>query len=346
MKPAEALEGLTLDEGWFVKSKIVPAPQATGGHFSVGYLVVNPSGEEAYLKALDFYAAFQDPDLPRALERMTSAYNFERDVLEKCKDRKMRRVVTPIADGIIKLPQFEPLGTVCYLIFEMAEGDARSQIAKTADIDLAWCLRSLHHISVGLLQLHQSFIAHQDLKPSNVLVFGKKGSKVADLGRASDIGLKAPHDMYSIPGDTTYAPFEQRYRKTAPGDFASRQAADMYLLGNMIFFFFANCSASQAVTAKLSLIPNLNWSGVDFTQDLPLYKLAFAEVIRDFRNDILPVAKGLTDEITQIVSELCEPDPAERGDRKNFKRATSQYNLERYVTRFNVLAKRLEVGKS
>lgn len=343
-RPAEALVGLTLKDGWLVDSIVQPAPKSTGGHFSVGYLVKR--GERtAFLKALDFTAAFQDPaDFTRALQAMTTAYNFERDLLTKCRDRKMNRVATSIDDGQIFIDGFGPLGNVCYLIFDMADGDIRRITTKTESIDLAWCLRSLHHAAVGLAQLHQSRIAHQDLKPSNVLYFSEAGSKLADLGRASDSATNSPYDLLPIPGDMGYAPFEQFYSKTCPSDFSARQAADMYLLGSLIFFFFAGCSATQAIAIKLHE-SSVKLSNSDFQQDLPYLQAAFHATLVDFRKDVLPVAKGLTDEIVQLARALCEPDPAKRGDMKNIGRATSQYNLERYISRFNVLAKRMEVGK-
>ena len=73
MRPAEHLEGLTLPNGWKVLRKITPPPHATGGYFSVGYIVEHPSGKHAYLKALDFSKALQTPDPARELESMTQS---------------------------------------------------------------------------------------------------------------------------------------------------------------------------------------------------------------------------------------------------------------------------------
>jgi len=98
MRPCECLAGLELSGGWRVDSIIRRPPISTGGKFSVGYLVINADGRSAYLKALDFSAAHQSQDPSRELENLTKAYNFERDLLAQCKTRRLRRVVTPLAD--------------------------------------------------------------------------------------------------------------------------------------------------------------------------------------------------------------------------------------------------------
>ena len=161
MKPADCLAGLTLDGAWTVVQQIVPPSYATGGHFSVGYLAEHVSGRRGYLKALDFSGALQTPDPVQALQSMTAAYIFERNLLTKCKNRKLDRIVASLADGIVKVPgNFGPLENVCYLIFEHGEGTLRNAVAQFTKFDLAWCLRSLHHTSVGLRQLHSAGIAH------------------------------------------------------------------------------------------------------------------------------------------------------------------------------------------
>lgn len=63
---------------------------------------------------------------------------------------------------------------VFYLIFELADGDIRRHLAVQESLDLAFVLRTLHHVAVGLDQLHRADIAHQDLKPSNVLIYTKE----------------------------------------------------------------------------------------------------------------------------------------------------------------------------
>src|SRR5690242_8815447 len=83
-KAAGSLVGLTLPGNWQVTQKLAFGPGATGGNFSVGYIVEN-NKRTAFLKALDYSRALRSPDPARALQALTEAYNFERDILGKCR---------------------------------------------------------------------------------------------------------------------------------------------------------------------------------------------------------------------------------------------------------------------
>jgi serine/threonine protein kinase len=344
VRPAECLQGLDLPGGWHVEAIVHRPPTATGGNFSVGYLVTNRDGRKAYLKALDFSAAFQDRDPARRLQEMTSAYNFERDLLAKCRDRKLGRVVTPLADGAVPVPgNFGVLGNVCYLIFEMASGDIRTEVANWQKLDLAWSLRSLHQTATGLRQLHSAGIAHQDLKPSNVLVFPGEGSKVADLGRASCADVASPIDVCWIPGDIGYAPPEQWYGWQASTTFDSRYVGDLYLLGSLVFFYFLGCSCTQTIRLKLSQSHGKQFDAAGFLQDLPYIQHAFTGAVSDLIESVSVSAGDLADEIVMIAGQLCEPDPRRRGDPKVFLSRIPQYDLQPYISRFDRLARRAEL---
>lgn len=342
MRPAECLVGLELDGGWKVISQRTPAPHSTGGRFSVGYIVGNDSGKHAYLKALDFSEAFQSPDPARVLQAMTEAYNFERDLLAKCKQRRLNRIVTPLADGIVKVPgNFGLLEKVCYLIFDHAKGDIRDELAQFTTFDLAWSLRSLHHTATGLRQLHSTKIAHQDLKPSNVLVYQDSGSKISDLGRASDEDRKFRTDELLVPGDVGYAPPELFY-PMGKRNFEDRYLADLYLLGSLFFFYFSSCSATQGIRAKIKGFKGINFTGNDFANDLPYIRQAFVEALMDLERQVRPIAGILTDRMIEIVAQLCEPDPKRRGDPLATVTKVPRYSLERYVSRIDLLARKAE----
>src|SRR5436305_8926186 len=96
LPPAARLEGLTLPSGWRVVEKIDVPPGATGGQFSCPY-IVEREGRRAFLKALD-YSKAEDiaqqaaTDIPAALQWLIAAYNFERNLLRQCVQRRMDRV--------------------------------------------------------------------------------------------------------------------------------------------------------------------------------------------------------------------------------------------------------------
>jgi len=281
--------------------------------------------------------------MSRALEAMTAAYNFERDLLDRCKHRRLKRVVIPLAGGTVQVPgNFGDLGNVCYLIFELASGDIRKEASTWQAFDLAWALRSLHQTATGLRQLHSIGIAHQDLKPSNVLAYPETGCKVADLGCASCIDAPSETDGFVTPGDPGYAPPEQWYGWHQSPDFAWRYVADLYLLGSLFFFYFLRCSATHAIHLKISKIHRKQFSRTDFLQDLPYIQHAFVEALHDLTVAIKDFSGHLTSEIVMLAKQLCEPDPRLRGDPKTLSSMIAQHNLQPYISRLDRLARYAE----
>jgi serine/threonine protein kinase len=206
MSAAKMLAGMSLPHGWKAVKLAGRSKTATGGHFSTGYIAENFDGRQGFLKAMDFAGAFAPGvDTPAMLNFMTSAYLFERQVCEKCADRKLRRVVHAIDSFHIEVKPGDALSRVECLVFELAEGgDIRSHLDAMAAFDLAFAFRLLHDVAVGVEGLHKVDIAHQDLKPSNVLVFTRDtGAKISDLGRAWSKDHPAPHDDLDVAGDTT-----------------------------------------------------------------------------------------------------------------------------------------------
>ena len=231
---AELLEGADLANGWKVTTKVPRHSTSTGGNFSVPYFVENGKGKSAkraFLKALNFRQLAAAPDFARAVQQQTAAFNFERDTLHLCKEKGLRRVATLLDAGEHRMPG-NPL-PVCYIIFELAEGDARKQLAMLGAFDLAWTLRTLHQLVVGLKQLHTHGIAHQDLKPSNVLFFEAFGAKISDLGCADTANQPSlsPRGHLGIAGDPSYAPPELFYNEVSLDWKVRRLGCDLYQIG-------------------------------------------------------------------------------------------------------------------
>ena len=333
---AEQLLGKTLEGGWIVAEKLQRPPASTGGCFSCGY-IVQKTDERAFLKALDFSIAFGNPpNMVDTLNFLTSVYMHERDLCRKCTQRRMSHVVNVLADGIIVIDSTNPAGSsVPYLIFELADGDIRSQLV---NFDIAFCLRSLHHVAIGLQQLHGNDIYHQDIKPSNVLLFSKGISKLGDLGCAVTRLNPGPRDPgVSIAGDPNYAPPEQLYKKANWREY--RAAGDLYLLGSMVMFLFAGSSMTASIVARMDPSFHMKKGQMTFEDALIYIRDAFGRSVDDLRASM---PESLRVSLTQIVKELCDPDPELRGNPKDRSGHHNQYAIHRYVTAFDLLATRAE----
>lgn len=343
--PAESLVGLRLNDRWNVESKVRSDTHATGGHFSTSYLAEDDQGNRVFVKALDFSGALHDHDPAAALNRLTEAFVFERDLVRKCGDRGLGRIVRALDDGRVHEPGW-PV-PVQYLVFERAdEGDVRSFVASMHQLDLAFALRALHHVAVGLSQLHSIDVAHQDLKPSNVLVFddrsaekAKKSSKIGDLGRSSTKERRAAWDALTVAGDRNYCPPEQMYGYASLSWDRHRRATDLYHLGSLIMFFFTGASTTQSLVTHLDTahLPYA-WEG-PYEQVLPYVAAAFDATVDTLR-DALPAS--VVDDLTPLFIYLCHPDLDERGHPRNRAGVGSQYELRRFVSAFNQLAYRAE----
>ena len=229
---ADNLVGLNLDGEWVVTEKITKAEHATGSHFSICYKVQR-DGAEYFLKAYK-YEAFQqlarfDKQAVDIIKEMTDAFIYERDLSQLCRDRGVTKVSFVLDSGQVYV-QGHPISLVPYLIFDLADGDVRSKIALSDDIDAAWKFRSLHNIAIAIKQLHAIEVSHQDIKPSNILVFDEV-HKVGDLGRSVSITIPTELNNLAFTGDRGYAPPEALYGFSNAGWHSRAFAIDCYLLG-------------------------------------------------------------------------------------------------------------------
>ena len=176
------LEGKTLKSGWKVTKKFKAKPGSSGGNFSVCYSTEKEDGEKGFLKAINVLTFLNDDDvdLPMAMAEALNTFNFEKHILEKCRENNLNKISKLLDAGSENLDGYL-IKNVNYLIFEKANSDVREFINYTNQIDFTWKLRSLHNIAVGIKQLHNHEISHQDIKPSNVFVFENEVSK---LGRS------------------------------------------------------------------------------------------------------------------------------------------------------------------
>ena len=330
MTAAARLLGLTLDDGWMVFDRVTLPAKSTGGTFSHSYLA-RKANRIGFVKAFDFSSAFEPAaNTIEMLNRFTSSYEHERDVLELCRGRRMSQVVVAIGSGQVSVPGMSPMeGRVYYLVFEKAEGDIRCQMDETTASNYVWCMSALRCACLGLWQIHQEFIAHQDLKPSNVLCCGDSDFRISDLGRSSRRGQAIWYDFDRFPGDKTYAPPEVLYGYLHSDFVTRRVGSDIYMLGNLAAFLFSGANITESLFARLD--HQFHWSKwrSDYDAVLPYIQEAFSRVLEDLEENIPEIVRA---EILPIIRELCNPDLSRRGYPKRIG-MYDQYSLERYVTR-------------
>ncbi len=340
---AASLKGMTLQNEWQVIGQVVPSSNATGGTFSHSYIVQKGS-QKGFLKAFDFSGAFEPgEDTIEFLRLLTSAYEHERDLLNLCKEDRLSKVVIAIAHGSIQVDGYDQAsGKVYYIIFEIADGDVRRQVEVGKRFDTLWSLRALRDVCLGLHQIHQRMIAHQDIKPSNVLNFGKNEFRISDFGRASLKGKFAPHDGQNIPGDRTYAPPELLYGFTHPDFGPRRMGCDIYMLGNLAAFMFTGANLTADLFARLDeQFHWRHWQGT-YEQVLPYVQEAFGRVLIDIERAVDPLACEF---VMRVIRETGNPDLANRGHPRSIGTA-NQYTLERYVQQIENFAMRYALNKS
>lgn len=332
--PSQSLLGLKTDSGWTV-THLLKNKLGTGGNFCVRYLAESEKGEIGFLKAMDVSGVVHDINL---LQQTVNMYLFERNMLNKCKDKKMSRVVVPIDAGEIVVPNFPPpLNTVYYVIFEKADGTLRDQYLESVQQNWLASFKALHHVALGVEQLHNAMISHQDIKPSNVLAFPSDEFKVSDLGRVVDKQGESPFSMMAFPGDPAYKPIEM-YFGARSLDFTIRKACDMNMVGSLVYHVIENIPINATILNEAQIIePTLMTKSFD--DALPYIITAFNNILRRFKQHCAElfddkVAKA----ITEIVFEMCHPDPRLRGI-SGATNISVQYSIRRYVGKLANLVK-------
>lgn len=341
---AHGLLGNELKNNWKVIKKLEPKDGSTGGFFSVCY-IVNNGESDAFLKALNFNAFFQmfpGSNVVKILQEQTNAFEFEKNLLIKCRDNRLTKVSMIIDEGEVFVNGFT-IPNVPYLIFEIAEGDVRSNIKFSNNSEIAWKIKSLHDIAVGLNQLHNVEISHQDLKPSNVLLYNESTvSKIGDLGRSLCSSIKAPHDDgFSFTGQMNYSPPEFLYGYIQQDWNQRVRSTDMYLFGSLITYYFFGINMTALILKHLD--SRFRWT---------VYKGNFSEVkeyLIDayFKSlDEIKLSLGNKDfsiDLIEIISYCCYPIPEERGHKKSIKEIGNQFNFRRAIAKLDLIRRRTEL---
>ena len=328
MTAASRLVGLTLDQGWTVYQRLERPQDSSGGTFSHSYLA-RRGDQIAFVKAFDFSAAFEpNVDTMSILKQLTTSYDHERDVLEHCRGRHISNVAIAIGHGSVVVPTMDSMqGRVFYLLFERAEGDIRCQMNSLYSQDAVWCITALRQVCLGLWQVHRELIAHQDIKPSNILHYGGTDIRISDFGRSSRRGHSIWYDEHNVAGDMAYAPPELLYGYLDPDFIKRRIGTDLYMLANLAIFLFTGVNLTESILSRLDPQHHYMNSTAQYQTVLPYLQESFGRVLEDISAEL---PRPLTESIIPFVMQLGNPDLAKRGYPKNVG-TRAQYSLEPYV---------------
>jgi serine/threonine protein kinase len=338
------LVGMTTADGWEIKDPVTFAADHTGGQNSQCHFVER-NGVRAFFKALDIEAS----NPMRALSELL-LFQYEGNLVQLCKDQRLSRIVRVLEKGDLDRDSSLPpiLRFVPYLVFELADGDIRETVDVSKPASNQWRFHVLHQSTLALMQLHGQDIAHQDVKPSNVLRFEEEGVapkiKLGDLGRSSQHGIPSPTDGLVCPGALNYAPFEQRYAHLHPDWRKRRISADVFHLGCLTVFAFTNISFPGFVMEHhlAEAYHPKNW-GNPYPDVQPHVVAATVSALDAIKADF---PDEFRDDLVKIVLDLCHPDPELRGRlNAGMKPVADRFWLQPFVARFDALEKRSRIRK-
>lgn len=212
-----------------------------------------------------------------------------------------------------------------------------------------WTERLAHWRSciLGIHEMHLKRVVHRDLKSSNCLLFLKNRDapcKVSDLGRARDLNALAhlPAQNYIIGrGDLRFAPPELLWLRGKPDDDDAHRAADLYALGSLLF----ELATGQGITAAALPVPPevMKMAVADrqagVTRDLASLRPRYEIPLAHFYEACPPAIRN---EASDLVRQLCDPDPDARGMRVGGRRVTSGAGLDWLLRKADILRKRLK----
>lgn len=341
--PAASLTGQTLPSGWKLVQQLSKSPSGSGSNFCVGY-VAERDGHKAFVKAIDFVKALNAVDPIAELAQLTSLATFEREAMELCEAQNLSRLIRLLSFEYVNLdPTANPLNQVYCLIMEIGAGDLRKQLSHVGVFSYSTVFRILSDVALGMSQLHRHGVAHQDVKPSNVIsmtdlsVSKDALFKVGDLGRVVRKDRAGPYDGLAWPGDGHYAPPERWYGLVPPQWTDARESSDAYMLGSLVFFLLTGTPLQPLLRHRLTPVMKPGtWSG-GYTEPLILVLRSLQlNIISDVLVPKMP--QSLRDSLVAVVKDLIEPDPFKRGDRRARAQVGNSVGLDRFVPRFRQLA--------
>ena len=339
---AYQLTGVTIPGGWLLKERYVKEKKDDRRQFSVQYLA-EKDGKEYFVKVIYIEKALKGCDLTdmtKILEQQLAAFNYEKELLERCRDRSLSKIVRVIEASAIPSGELTVF-PIPFLVFEKADGDVRKYIKFQDEVDFAWKLKSLHDIATGIEQLHTMQVIHQNLKPSKILQF-KKDSKISDIGKSKTFTGTGFNDENLLNGDMAYAPLEMlpQFTFLRPTEWLDMNlATDSYELGNLMTFYFSGMNMTGMLIERLNKI---GMTSRTTNMEMKAYlDICYDDCIETIKKEI--EYEEFRDDIGQMIFELCNPDPNKRNDPKTLRERGSNFVLRRYITKLDLLQGKAEL---
>ena len=119
MTKAHHLQGTTLPGGWVLIEKYEKKHGDTGGQFSVQYKAER-DGEEFFVKIIDIEKALRQVNLEKwtaTIQEQTAAFDYERNLLERCRERSLSKIVRVLDANMIPIQEDNPY-PIPFLVFE------------------------------------------------------------------------------------------------------------------------------------------------------------------------------------------------------------------------------------
>lgn len=338
--PAHHLEGINLPDGWTVTEKLQLEECQTGSNFSVGYIAKHPEHGIAFLKALNLYHVLEQEDQARAVKDAFDNFEFEASVVKFCNEKGLTKIVRVLGKGEIQVTRDPRIGRVNYILFEHSDGDIRKVIHSLSEIDEETALSILHEVAIGLTQIHRCQVAHQDIKPSNILQFEERHPfKITDFGTSSKKGSYGPRDHLQFAGDRNVSPPELMYG-SPPSDWRERRvSADMYALGSLAVFLYTGHHLNYLLFSRVppEYLP-ANWQS-KYPEIMPIIQRAFssvaAEIQFQFHSDV-------GSQLLDLVYQLTDPNPNTRGWQKKLSHTHRRLNCEPFVSKLGSMRRKAE----
>lgn len=345
------LVGTELVDGWkivheFPRATVAPSAEKTGGNFSLSCVaekeVTDKPNQVAFVKVFDFTKANAiTGDFLMAASLLNTSFKSEVDILDKCMKEGLDRIIRKHTSGEIAAIPGVTNYPAPYIILEHADADLR-QVVNNAKYDIAYKLKVLHDVAVGINQIHSKDISHYDIKPSNVLVLDKagEGSKIADFGLSIDhkeAGPLARPPVFAKP----YAPPEVAFGVIPVEPVNRNRGIDVYHLGCLTTYLLAGVTPMPHYIAGLEkeMVPSW-WGGegkIPYETALPFLVKLHAEFVAVVSESI---PEEYRPELTKIVTELTHPDYKLRGDPDHRARVGNPHGIDAYMNKFERLSRK------